>query len=1621
VTVLGVVGLLVGILLSGLVSYALLLWAIDWAVPEKPKPADQPALEWERPFTYASILDGLDVSAFRRDVEALSSLDSRVAGYDGCEAAAQYVQARFRQTGLASVGTSAFQVAVPLDQGGALEVGGASVPVYGLWPNSTRTTTLPPGGVSGPLLYARNAEFRHFDGHDVAGSIVLLDFNCGTGWINAFQLDAAAVVFIEPTTTLSGEAQSKVIDLPLDLPRFWLKRQDLRRVLTASGVDRLQQGQVVNANCRLIARMDWARQQTSNVFGLVPGADPELHREYVVITAYYDTMSVVPQVAPGADQTGGIGALLQLAEVFSKHPPARSVVFIAMSAHHMALKGMRQVVFQDTIDRVASMVNEHVKRLHELRTRRQGLHEERLKLLGQEPSPSQKADLRRVIAALRTVDRQINAELNQAARGKYEQEMSPRAVICLDLSSGNNQVGVFSTGDLLKQEDTGGLLKRKFAQLSGRFRRYAEAIGKEEPSLRGLFFDGIDTEKGRSVAELLAGAAALDSEVGILKGLYAVTLATAYDARALVNTPKDSFDTLQERIVSNVFPQAQLAACLAASVLNDTELPKLQKLDDYYRSLSGSVKEFDPASGFLPKDPVPGSVALLNLAPTSLKGVRAQVTEIADNNGEFKMRGLPFNKAITGGGSYPIRAYAVDPISGGVTYAPDLGSAGGTDSETVTIDAEDKSVRIIAFPCVPMDLFDLVDHRTFQPLTVMSVLDARTDAPPIKYGTALPPPPPTQATAQAMVSTASIPCAVVFAERDLKVKVLMGTDMFGWRYVLLGMNNDEKESGYGYVPPPEGRLANTTYLAAQDMYWLNFIRQRSLEDKGISSSLLASFRDSARAEIEAATRARQQKRYSDQVAHARRAMGYLARAYPDVMGTANDVVKGIVFYLFLLLPFSFFVERLLFGFPDVNRRIMGFFGIFVVTFALIAVVHPAFGLKKTLIVIPLGFVILTLSLLVIFIVGSRFEEEVRRLRKTTQVQHREDVGRVSAAAAAFSLGISNMRRRKMRTILTSITLILFMFTILSFTSVQSTLRFNSINLGEKTPYQGILLRSLAWSSLQSMAYPELRNDYRHEATAVLPRYWLGAKPVEKVRLRLTNPQAKQPPWNVPTAIGLSAAEQDTYLTSPTTGQRVRLGDMLEAGRWFEPEDRQVVMLPRTVAQYLGIDPADVNRPDADKPTVLISSIEFKVCGILDDKTFLLQDLDGEEFAPLDPEVTQQVAESTESFQSAVAAAGQGMEAKPQKGVHVEAKKTIVIPYQTLENMGGKLYSVAIVFGTGAAGGEGAGGGAAPFNVQTVKRLMNRAEVSVFVGVAAREGERPKRWLYSSVGLAAVSGAQNLLVPILIAVGIVLNTMLGSVYERTHEISIYSSVGLAPVHIGVLFIAESLVYAVVGGVAGYMVGQLVTKLVSITGLLAELSLNYSSMSAVLSSFIVMAVVVLSALYPAIKASRMAVPDVHRRWKPDWPKGDLWEFDLPFTVGRSEALGQLTFLKEFFDGHEEGSVGVFSCQGTELTPLAHPSGAAAQLTMNVWLAPFDFGVTQEVALQTVPATGEDIHNALHFRIQRRSGDMSNWRRANIRFVNEIRKQCLIWRIVTPEQKEHYQGRGRDLTGRAVGTPA
>ncbi len=100
---------------------------------------------------YESIARGLDMARVKTDIDALASYSSRVAGYPGSGAAADYVESRFKALGLRGVGSERFNVTIPVDEGSRLVTSGREFRLHALWPNLVRTSELPPEGLAGPV------------------------------------------------------------------------------------------------------------------------------------------------------------------------------------------------------------------------------------------------------------------------------------------------------------------------------------------------------------------------------------------------------------------------------------------------------------------------------------------------------------------------------------------------------------------------------------------------------------------------------------------------------------------------------------------------------------------------------------------------------------------------------------------------------------------------------------------------------------------------------------------------------------------------------------------------------------------------------------------------------------------------------------------------------------------------------------------------------------------------------------------------------------------------------------------------------------------------------------------------------------------------------------------------------------------------------------------------------------------------------------------------------------------------------------------------------------------------------------------------------------------------------
>jgi len=678
------------------------------------------------------------------------------------------------------------------------------------------------------------------------------------------------------------------------------------------------------------------------------------------------------------------------------------------------------------------------------------------------------------------------------------------------------------------------------------------------------------------------------------------------------------------------------------------------------------------------------------------------------------------------------------------------------------------------------------------------------------------------------------------------------------------------------------------------------------------------------------------------------------RAYTALRATGDDVMRGAIFLLLLLAPFAVAMERLIFAFPKIGHRLMGSGGIFALMSALLWSFHPAFRITAQPAVIVMAFSILLLSLLVISMIMKKFEKDLEELRAGRAETSAAQTSRGGVIGSAVWLGIANMRKRKLRTALTGTTIALVTFVLLCFSSSsyyrdkrQMTLR------GVESPYAGLLIHLPAMKKLSPRAGAVVKNLLGDGDVA--ERYWLN-RPVAGWRVPMRNPETGQS-HGARGALGLTVHE---------------LGLAIPAD--FLPNWEQFALgagcyLSESAAADLALEPGE---------TVDVCGQNLKLLGVFDGRKAdtQLRMLNGQSLLPRDLSILGDAALSQGDMEQAFVSGG-GMDLESNI-TPLPGDEVVLLPASLVKSLGGELRSLAI----GAESAEAAE--ATAFSLLKVLSFPiyygggDKVQVAVTIPLLPK----PPR---------------SLMIPMIIAALIIFTTMLNSVAERKGEIHIYTSLGLAPRHVGVLFVAEAVTYGLMGSIFGYVVGQGVAKVLTHFELMGGITLNYSGSSVIMTMGVVIVVVVLSAIAPAMMASRLATPSKDMKWRVPEPQDDVIRDILPFTISKLGAKGLNAFIHEFMAAHRDGSSGNFTTD--ELTVLPPTEGVVTGLRSTVWIAPYDLGVRQRVQIEIRGA--EDDLCDIHIELERESGKPGNWWRLNRVFLGDMRRQLLGWRNVKPEQ--------------------
>lgn len=1371
---------------------------------------------------------------------------------------------------------------------GTITTGSTSLTVHPLWPNGVQTSAC---NITSRLVDVGNGTLHEMNGKPIAGNIAVLNFNSGSNWRNCLRLGAAAVVFVEPKTTMRGEGECKWSEIPVNLPRFYVRASDaslLREMI----------GRKVSLTCKQ-ALID---QQARNYFVKIIGTDPALRDEWVMLSSYADTVSVVPSLPHGADQSTGLASFIQITRRLMHDPPKRSVLLVITEGHFLAMQGMRNFIERRFRDDWA--------------------------IIGGNP---------------------------------------PQFSFAFDLSSGNSTVCSITDGWWAEYTQENKDRERSVSRVLGEHVQQISKWTKREA--RELFFDGVNDPDGRHWKNAIPGRVATEAEIVNLSAQNCIAFTCMEDSRSLQDTPFDTFENVRP---SNTAEQTRTIAYLLWHMLNDTQdeavedqfVAPFRRGGEFKRisftagfgTIYGQTLQYDPAKSFTPNIVVPDVLVCLPNRYHTYLGIRGMTMVRSDHEtGEYSVIGVPTTTCKEPKNREPIGlwAFRLDESSR-IEYALDISQLYSLGYRPYwMMNTAFFSAPLVLSKCESLTITGVTDPLLLKPIRYFFLMNANnhgytrsgmfvTDFGQLNYRRSVD------------------DDLVLFVDPNEQFSLAGYFDAGEVRMAYIN-STEAKPEGAGQTSadfPPSRRL-DAALVSAKNLWQINEWRLSQLRKHHIANPGIERIHKQAKEAILKGEEAAKANNHAEALRWSNAAWGLTVRCHPLILSATKDVLNGLLFYLALLLPSSYLLERLLIASKNVVRQLSWCSAIFISIFLLLMWLHPAFDLTSNPFIIFISFSLSALSLIVIGILMGKFEQSLKSLEELKADAARGKSGQFTLFLTAMAIGLSNLRRRKARTLLTALTLTIVTLICLSFTSIESNVRYNALDAQGKPQYTGILMRNYSMDPIDENAFRVFANEFP-DGTPISRRVWFFGGETSQFSVVRVEYQGKFA--DLGGILGVDSAESAI----------TKLHDCLATGSgWIAEGEPNEIVLPSEVAKQLGLYPFA-----APRAKVRVCGMDFVVVGTTDEsKLKQVVDLDNESVLPADFRASDRLA-----------SVGQGGGLAFRNYLRLDASKVAIIPASTALNLGGDIRNVAVGLETGEK------------TQAALDALMVRSGLNLYASVTENGESVIKR--FSAVAGSKGNGFEFVVLPVIIAVLSVLNTMVASVMERKSEISILSSVGLSPRQISFLFFSESLVYAILGSTIGYIVAQVAALLLRSQSFAEGLNINYSSGTAIIASGLVAAIVLLSTIYPAKLAARAATPSGITDWTAARPEGDEWSLTLPFTVSFEQAQGLAKFYSHWLAQHAEYSIGSFVTEKT----VDHQDSDRLMAGARCWLRPFDLGVQQEVEVLFEPTEVARIYQ-VSVRIMRVSGDPGQWVRVNRPFLSELRQQFLDWRTLGPEIQSSF----------------
>ena len=1522
---------------------------------------------YSEPIDYSSVVKEVDMDAIKRHVEFFSSFETRSTGYPGLYEAARYIHDKFKEYGLVNVTYEYFTIPECIDHGANITFlsTNETFRIYPMKPNFGAPSTTPPEGITGTLIYARRGRIRDFDGLPVEGSIVLMDWESENNWLIAARLGAKAVIFLPPAFMPTYFVPERA-DVPFTFPRFYAPQG---RLLLEHVGERV----TVKANTY------WERVKAVNVMGFIPGT--EYPNRSVLLTAYFDSGSVCPSLAPGAEESIGISVLLELAKWLSKpeNRPKYTIIFLAYSGHHQGLRGA-QFFAQEYIWPATNLT-------------KRWIGTNILYSIHVEPSTGS--------------DAAYQSWMGDFLRGMYTYST---------YGPTNQAYFMIFVGKIIQEINA-----QKPAGRAYEF--YMDTTTGELERAAGIF----SIPRVRSFyTRPESGAFIFESEILLALGAQAWTFFTAYDPKPYYNRPYDTIDHIN---FENLRPQIELLYCELKRLLT---LPK----EIIYENLL-YILGTEPERFWKPPEYTPGPLATfppnyhytdpqynvsLN-APTQnwqklwgrvgvwnrtkawydnvpnalirLQGIYGPPASenfvwwlMADENGYFEVWGVSPGPESA---SFRQDAFVFNQSTGMIIYAPDFGLHTFAPEKLVVAYAwmtplvQDMGYTVV-FKASPIILFDNVNPATLAPPRAAESAGAATAAggaegaaagkgapgrqrvvytlmvDPYKMDSHILP----ESYGRFVLESDKYSISMVLVPPNDRYELVLRSPG-GLRYPLAFLINasDDYPDGRGYFIKPNQQLilTHTNLHYAKNLYYTSEARFEILSkiDKRELQKEEYFIHEKVGRLIHEAEEEIKRNNYSKAFECSSLAWRLARNVYLYTRPKIEDAASTVPILAVFLIPFALLFEKLVVNAPG-RKKIPVLLVIFAVTLASFYFIHPGFNFAVSPIMIVLGFSILILTLPILAIAINQVLEYMRAIRIKLSGEHEARVGRGAIAIWSFVLGIENMRRRKLRTSLVFFSMLCLIIAFMNLASIERFSVVKSAPTGETPTYQGIYIHRPSWGEghpeLGESIIDYLTNKYGKIAT-VAPRAWAYSD-----YSSYTDYRAGWPVFNP--VNNESIVAQALLGLTPQEANVTKIDKLIVEGRWFLPTDLHACILSEDAVKKLDLKLRD---------TVRIAGLNLTLVGIISNAMDSLVDIDGEGITPIKMNWRE---ENPYNVHLLVKSLSEGV---------------AIVPYRFCISVGGEIASVSIV----------------PKDPKIIESLSEEI-FNFFTDLPIYYGIGDQTWIRTASMSISAFGIESQIILWVILFFSILDIMLGNVHERAREISIYGTVGLSPMHTAFMFFSEACVYAIVGGILGYILSLAINHVVSFfyPGTLIQ---NFGSSQVVNALLLSMASMIVSTLYPMYKASKSVVPSLERVWRiPTSPVGDHWTIPYPFfATTEEEVKGIMAYLHEYAQAHIGERPPEFKVSDLRIESTEVAGAHAYILKMRTRLFPYEAAVSQDVSINFMLREGRW---GMTVELNRISGTTSEWQRINGLFLDLFRKQMLVWRGLPQKEKEKYTRRFKEI---------